>query len=110
LQHDYQRARCDKLLIMLTPSEEIALRNEAMAWLAVRTNDGADAISRQELTQFHWRGERLTLIDTGRGIRKPAISRYALTIMTVHTAAGQKRPYDDVAGPDGLPPLQGTRW
>jgi putative restriction endonuclease len=92
---------------MLSLGDETELRNEAMAWLAARTHDGADAISRQELTQFHWRGERLTLIDTGRGIRKPAVSRYALTIMTVHTAAGRERPYNDVTGPDGLPRYKG---
>lgn len=92
---------------MLSFADEMELRREAMAWLAVRTNDGADAISRHELTQFHWRGERLTLIDTGRGIRKPRISRFALTIMTVHTEAGRERPYDDVTGPDGLPRYKG---
>ena len=88
---------------MLSLEDEIELRNEAMAWLAVRTNDGADAIIRQELTQFHWRGKRLTLIDTGRGIRKPAISRFALTILTTYRPPGQKQPYDDVTGLDGLP-------
>ena len=88
---------------MFTIEEETELRREATAWLALRTNDGRDAISRTELTQFTFRGERLTLIDAGRGIRKPTQCRAALSIMTVHTAAGKSRPYDDVTGPDGLP-------
>lgn len=92
---------------MLSLTEELELRREAMAWLAVRTHDGADAISRAELEQFRWRGERFTLIDRNRGIRKPAISRFALTIMTVHRDPGQKRPYEDVTGPDGLPRYKG---
>lgn len=83
--------------------DEVALRREAMAWLAVRTNDGRDAISREDLTQFTFQGERLTLIDQGRGIRKPRVCRAALTIMTVHTPQGRTRPYEDVLGPDGLP-------
>ncbi|MCA1781535.1 MAG: HNH endonuclease [Dermatophilaceae bacterium] len=88
---------------MLSDAEELALRHQAMAWLAVRTHDGQEAISREELRSFTFRDERLTLIDTGRGIRKPAISRGALTIMTVHRPEGQSRPYEDVTGPDGLP-------
>lgn len=88
---------------MLSLEDETRLRAEAMAWLAARTNDGRDAITRQELTQFQFDGERLTLIDTGRGIRKPANCRAALTIMTVHTPEGRERPYEDVLGADGLP-------
>lgn len=88
---------------MLSLEDEARLRREAMAWLTIRTNDGADAISRHDLTTFTFGGRRLTLIDQGRGIRKPRDCRAALTIMTVFTQAGQDRPYDDVAGPDGLP-------
>ena len=88
---------------MITLQDEQALRTEAMAWLAVHTHDGRDAISRDTLTQFTWRGERLPLIDQGRGIRKPRICRAALSIMTVHTGEGRARPYDDVVGADGLP-------
>ena len=88
---------------MLTIEEEHALRREAMAWLALRTNDGRDAISRDELTRFTFRGERLTLIDQGRGIRKPAACQAALTIMTVYTPDGRAKPYEDVLGSDGLP-------
>ena len=74
-----------------------------MSWLSVRTNDGRDPISRQHLTQFTFRGERITLIDAGRGIRRPRACRAALTIMTVHRANGRARPYEDVVGADGRP-------
>ncbi len=89
--------------LVMSWEDEVALRREAMAWLTLRTNDGQDAISRDELTRFTFRGERLTLIDQGRGIRKPARCRAALTIMTVHTPQGRQRPYEDVLGHDGLP-------
>ena len=88
---------------MLSLDDEVELRRAAMAWLALRTHDGRDAISRHELSQFEFRGERLALIDAGRGIRKPAVCRAALSIMTVHTPEGRSRPYDDVLGADGLP-------
>ena len=88
---------------MLSLEDEVALRREAMAWLALRTNDGHDAISRTHLTQFTFRGERITLIDQGRGIRKPKECRAALSIMTVHTREGGERPYEDSRGRDGHP-------
>lgn len=88
---------------VMSLEDERALRYEAMAWLAVRTHDGRDPISRTDLTQFSFRGERLTLIDAGRGIRKPRQCRAALTIMTVHTPSGRRRVYEDIDGPDGHP-------
>ncbi len=88
---------------MRSLEDEVELRREAMVWLALRTNDGRDAISRDELTRFMYKGERLTLIDQGRGIRKPRDCRAALTIMTVHSRHVRSRPYDDVLGPDGYP-------
>lgn len=88
---------------MLSLDDEVALRRKAMAWLALRTNDGRDAISRTDLTQFTFRGERIALIDQGRGIRKPRSCRAALSIMTVHTPHGRERPYEDFQGLDGLP-------
>ncbi len=88
---------------MRSLEDEVELPRKAMVWLALRTNDGRDAISRDELTRFTYKGERLTLIDQGRGIRKPRDCRAALTIMTVHSRHVRSRPYDDVLGPDGYP-------
>lgn len=56
------------------------LRSEAMRFLAVRTNDGLDSISRQELLDFSIDGEMFRLMDLTRGIRKPRQLASALSI------------------------------
>lgn len=73
-----------------------------MAWLTVRTHDGATAITRADLLDFEFEGQRFRLMDPQRGIRKPAGYTAALTIMTVFTPEGGARPYDDAVGADGL--------
>ena len=42
---------------MWDDERDARLRREAMAWLAIRTNDGADAISSSELLEFTFDGE-----------------------------------------------------
>lgn len=88
---------------MFSLADERSARVEAMAWLAARTCDGAEPITRQQLTQFVYEGERLTLIDRGRGIRKPAGWRAPLTIMTSYVRPGAERPYADMLGDDAFP-------
>jgi putative restriction endonuclease len=78
------------------------LRREAMAWLTVRTHDGARPISSQELLDFRFDGRSIRLLDVQRGIRKPADLESALSIRTVYRPPGRPRPYDDATGPDGL--------
>ena len=79
------------------------VRREAMAWLTVRTNDGADAISSVDLLDFAVDGQPVRLMDAQRGIRKPASFRAALSIRTTHRAPGKPRPYEDELDPrDGL--------
>lgn len=74
-----------------------------MAWLTVRTNDGADAISSGDLLDFTVDGQPMRLMDAQRGIRKPAAFRAALSIRTIHRAPGRPRPYEDEFDPrDGL--------
>ncbi len=73
-----------------------------MAWLAVRTQDGADSLTTEELKEFRFRGEPMPLMDMQRGIRKPAVLEAALSFRTVYRAEGAERPYDDDVGPDGL--------
>jgi putative restriction endonuclease len=73
-----------------------------MAWLATRTNDGADPVSREDLREFSFGGVRIPLIDMQRGIRKPAVLDAALSILTVYRPEGAARPYEDNVGPDGL--------
>lgn len=81
---------------------ETRVRNEAIAWLEARTNDGADSITSTELLDFRVDGERFRLMDAQRGIRKPAAFSAALSIRTTYAPPGQARPYDDHLGTDGL--------
>ncbi|WP_253182777.1 HNH endonuclease [Arthrobacter sp. SW1] len=78
------------------------LRREAMAWLAVRTNDGAEWLTRQDIEDFHFEGEPRRLQATQTGIWKPKDLSAALSIQTVYRAPGKDRPYDDRVGDDGL--------
>lgn len=73
-----------------------------MAWLTVRTQDGATTISRDDLQDFSFEGRQFALLDRQRGIRSPAGWDAALSIMTVWRPEGAARPYDDGDGPDGL--------
>lgn len=78
------------------------LRREAMRWLTIRTNDGSNSITSQELLDFEFRGEPFRLMDAQAGIRKPRGWSAALSIRTVYTPEGSSRPYDDRVGSDGL--------
>jgi putative restriction endonuclease len=73
-----------------------------MLWLTVRTNDGADSIGSTDLLDFQFDGQPFRLMDAQRGIRKPASLTAALSIRTVYTPEGRRRPYEDAVGPDGL--------
>ncbi len=84
------------------PDVDAWLRREAMAWLAVRSDDGIHPIATADIGDFTFDGERFRLMDAQRGIRKPAQLAAALSIRTVHTPQGRPRPYDDALGADGL--------
>jgi putative restriction endonuclease len=86
----------------ISPADDRRLRQEAMAWLTIRTNDGRDAISTQDLGDFTFDGAPFLLKDRQQGIRKPAGFEAALSIQTVYRSDGQERPYEDDMGTDGL--------
>ena len=73
-----------------------------MSWLEIRESHGLELVTSNELAQFHFEGQRVPLIDPQRGIRKPAVLDAALTFRTTFTRPGQRMPYDDAEGPDGL--------
>jgi len=73
-----------------------------MGWLDVREHQGLELVTSDELARFHFEGQRVPLIDRQRGIRKPAILDAALTFRTTFRPPGQRLPYDDAEGPDGL--------
>lgn len=68
---------------MRTVQEEQAIRYDVFRWLdaAFIGRDGYE-ISRAELLSYSFRGERVPLLDTGRGIRNPATLRSTLSIMS----------------------------
>lgn len=79
------------------------IRAMALEWLRQATFDGELSITREQLTNdFAVDGVRFPLVDTGRGIRKPAGWDAALSILTAVPKSGGVRPYDDDEGPDGL--------
>jgi hypothetical protein len=78
------------------------LRQEAMAWLTVRTNDGADWLTREDVLDFKLDGETRRLQPTQQGIWKPRDLPAALSFQTVYRAPGKERPYNDEPGPDGM--------
>ncbi|OMH23356.1 HNH endonuclease [Tersicoccus phoenicis] len=72
-----------------------------MAWLTVRSNDGADPLSSEDLLDFRFNGEEFRLRDRQRGIRKPRQLRSALSLTTVYRPEGANRPYEDAIHSDG---------
>ena len=81
---------------------DLHVRQEAMTWLTVRTNDGRDAISTLDLDDFTVDGAPFRLKDRQQGIWKPGSFETALTIQTVYRADEKDRPYNDDVGSDGL--------
>ncbi|MGF1645986.1 MAG: HNH endonuclease [Kineosporiaceae bacterium] len=84
------------------PADEDAIRAAALAWLDRVTFGGELHVDRHTLANdFRVAGERFPLVDRGRGIRRPAGWRAALSILTA-AVGNRPRPYDDAEGPDGL--------
>lgn len=81
---------------------ELAIRLAASAWLDAQRAHGRETWTQRQLAEFHFQGAPLPLMDRQRGIRKPEGMVAALSIRTVFTAAGERPPYDDGTGPDGL--------
>ncbi|WP_407358797.1 HNH endonuclease [Microbacterium sp. LTA6] len=79
-------------------SEQQAIREDIFRWLDLRRNAGAYEFSRAELINYSFNGERIPLLDTGRGIRNPADFDSTLTIMT----SSKKTEYSDGISPEGL--------
>ncbi|GAA2184734.1 HNH endonuclease [Brooklawnia cerclae] len=76
---------------------ERELRDRIIAWVLQRAEANGGFIERSELADFHLDGDRLPLIDRGRGIRNPTGFRSTLSV--VQTVGG---PYDDIESDDGL--------
>lgn len=78
--------------------EQRAIREDVFRWLDARRDSGAYEYSRQQLTNYAYRGERIPLLDTGRGIRNPRDFDSTLTIMT----SSKSTAYSDGISAEGL--------
>lgn len=100
LRHPYDERTA--LTVVMSESGEARLRSEAMRFLTIRTHDGLDSITRDELLDFRFDGQMFRLVDKTRGIRKPRELSSALSIMTTFRAPGADRPYEDEVATDGF--------
>jgi putative restriction endonuclease len=82
--------------------EPVGLRESAIAWLKERSSDGLEALTREDIEDFRFQGAKQRLQPVQTGIWKPAGFEASLSIMTVYRRPGEKRPYEDDIGPDGL--------
>lgn len=78
-------------------SQELLIREAAMAWVRQRAARAGGVVTRAELEAFSYEGEQIKLIDHSRGIRNPR--QLAATISILSSPKG---PYDDVETADGL--------
>lgn len=79
-------------------SQQQAIRDDVFRWLDQRRDAGAYEYSRDELVSYTYEGERIPLLDRGRGIRNPKDFDSTLTIMT----SSKKTVYADGISPEGL--------
>lgn len=83
---------------MRSKADQLAIREDMFRWLDERLGAGAYELSREELESYSYLGERIPLLDTGRGIRNPGDFDATLTLMT----SVKKVEYNDEIQPDGL--------
>lgn len=82
--------------------EPVGLREAAIGWHKERSSDGLEPLTREDIADFTFAGRRQRLQPVQTGIWKPAGFDASLSIMTVYRRAGQRRPYEDDIGADGL--------
>ena len=75
--------------------EQWAIREDVFAWLSERRDRNDFLFTRAELLDYRFNGERIPLLDTGRGIRNPADFDATLTIMTSAKKVYADEPIDD---------------
>jgi putative restriction endonuclease len=82
--------------------EPVGLREKAISWLKERSSDGLEPLTREDIEDFRFSGQKQRLQPVQTGIWKPAGFEASLSIMTVYRRPGEKRPYEDDIGSDGL--------
>ena len=92
---------------MLNDEEELRFRESAFAWIRARQLQ-TPFFTRDDLSRFEFEGKNHRLIGPYTGIWKvKALSDSAIAISTAYVPDGQKRPYEDGEGIDGL---QRYKW
>ncbi|MDA8347071.1 MAG: hypothetical protein M0Z66_16655 [Thermaerobacter sp.] len=81
---------------------ERRVRDAAMAWLDAQNPSRSRLFRYDDVSDFTFEGERIPLLPTQQGIRKPAVLSAALSIRTTYTPPGEAPPYNDTVGLDGL--------
>lgn len=72
--------------------EQAAIRHDVFRWLDELLAAGRWELTRTELENYAFDGERIPLLDRNRGIRNPVDFASTLTVMT---SAKKDHPYDD---------------
>ena len=80
---------------------ERRVRDAAMAWLDAQDPTHSRLFRYDHVSDFTFEGERIPLLPTQQGIRKPARLSAALSIRTTYTPPGEAPPYNDTVGLDG---------
>ena len=83
--------------------EDDELRAAAFAFLADLSARTGGVVTRRDLRQFVFHGQRLSLEQNMRGIRVLQGHSAAISILTTFRERPEDRPYDDNIGPDGYP-------
>jgi putative restriction endonuclease len=84
--------------VMRPLAEQRAIREDIFRWLdEAFVQRGGYEIDRETLLGYTYRGERIPLLDTGRGIRNPADFSSTLTLMS-GWKANQYSDYEDDSG------------
>jgi len=80
---------------------ELQVREASFTFLnSLKTRLGG-IVRYEDVCEFEYMGERISLLDPQRGIRKPRQLQAALSIRTVHSSDPYARPYEDDIGTDG---------
>ena len=82
---------------MYSAELESAIRLDVFRWLDRKLSSGINEISRDELLEYRFEGQRIPLVDRNRGIRNPKDFNATLSILT-----SPNGPYQDIEGVDGL--------
>jgi putative restriction endonuclease len=91
------------LRLMVTPDVDERFRAAAFAYLDDMTEHSGGLVTREQLENFLFDGERVPLVERQRGIRKIGWLDAAVSILTTYVSDPAKAPYEDRMGEDGYP-------